>query len=176
MIFESNFQVNLMMFNIKKMKWTLQQIILSPFYVLLVLLISGCFVMGHDFKVGESLSDKDLEKIQPGRTTKQEVLEMFGPPLGIARRGKVLKVPSAIQGKMGWEEIQSETFFELFSTKHTLTNQHIIYYYFSTEASGIGGIFLFFGKESTDIHVDKLWFLINEQTAIVEDYIFRDQE
>ena len=101
---------------------------------------------------------------------------MFGPPLRIVRRGEVLKVPSTTQGKMGWEEIQSETYFQLFSTKNTLTNEHIIYYYFSTEKSGIRGMFLFVGKESTDINVDQLWFLINEKTAIVEDYIFRDQE
>ena len=158
------------------MKWGYQKPIRNTFYALMVMLVSGCVVMGHDAEVGESLRDKDLKKIQLGQTTKQEILEMFGPPLAIARKGKILKLPRAGERKAGSEEIQSEIFFELFSTKYTLNPEHIIYYYFSTEVSGVGGFFLFVGKTSAELNVDKLWILINEKTAVVEDYIFRTQD
>jgi len=173
-IFEGDAQVDLM-YRIKK-KLDLKKIILFLFCGTMLLCLSGCMVLVDDHEVGESLSEHELEKIQPGRTTKQEVLEMFGPPLGIARRGEILNVPTANPRKTGLEKIPSETFFELFAQKHSLTSDHIIYYYFSSKTSSIGGIILFAAKGSTDINVAKLWVLINEKTAIVEDYKFRRQD
>ena len=90
-------------------------------------------IVAGSYEVGEPFGEDQIKKIQPGKTTRQEILEMFGPPVAVAKKGKVMKIPSLGQRKEGSEEIDSDTFFELFSTTHELTANHIIYYYYHSD-------------------------------------------
>jgi len=133
-------------------------------------------VVGGKYKGEESFHEDQIKMILPGKTTKQEILLWFGPPLAIARKGKVMKIPSPDVQKASSYELDSDTFLELFSGKHEVTENHIVYYYTYSETKGTGTVILFAGTESSRLIVNKLWILINRETGIVEDYMFREQE
>jgi len=133
-------------------------------------------VVGGKYKGEESFHEDQIKMILPGKTTKQEILLWFGPPLAIARKGKVMKIPSPDVQKTSSYELDSDTFLELFSGKHEITENHIVYYYTYSETKGTGAFILFAGTDSSRLIVDKLWILINRETGIVEDYMFREQE
>ncbi len=133
-------------------------------------------IVAGSYEVGEPFGEDQIKKIQPGKTTRQEILEMFGPPVAVARKGKVMKIPPQWLRKEGSQEIDSDTFFELFSTTHELTENHIIYYYYYSEETGMTGMVLFAALGKGELGVDKLWILVNGETGIVEDYLFREQQ
>lgn len=139
--------------------------------VLITLTLKGCLVVGGTTKLDDQISEKSVKQITAGKTTKSEILEWFGPPTAIARRGKSLAIPDADFD--GTRTVDSETFFELFSIKHDLTEDHIIYYYQSFKVGSTAGIFLFVGSESKKVHSSKIWMLINNNTGIVEDYVYK---
>jgi hypothetical protein len=119
------------------------------------------------------------EKIQPGKTTKQELFALLGAPMAIAVQGEMTAVllPSAVVSRpphsREYYEIQADPFFELFSTRHTLTVYHQVYCYYNAWNITM----TFFGVvayyETGNTTIDRLWVLVNEKTGIVEDYVFR---
>jgi hypothetical protein len=113
---------------------------------------------GDRIKVDAPLEEDFVKEIRSGKTTKEEVLDLFGPPTAIARKGKVMTLPPPGHLKAGFIEVDSETFFEPFSLKFENTDEHIVYYYYHPTV---------WGSES------RLWLYINETNGIVEDYIFR---
>lgn len=128
---------------------------------------------------GRPLEDGKILRIQPGKTTKEAVIEWFGTPMAIAIQGEILK----IQTEASWAknmprggyyfEIDSDTFFELFSSKHELTEYHRIYYYYHAVSTKYAVILVVAAHERGKTVIDKLWILVNEETGIVEDYVFR---
>ena len=79
--------------------------------------------------------------------------------------------------KVGYEELQSETFFELFSAKNEITADHIIYYYYSSEIKeSIFGLIVGGGTDTKRFAVNRLWVLINEKIGIAENYLFREEK
>ena len=157
------------LFNIKK-------ILVFVVFLWTVILLGGCAIMGAKHKGEESFNKGQINKILPGKTTKQEILLWFGPPLSIARKGRVMKIPSADVQKRSSYELQSDIFFELFSAKHEITENHIIYYYTYSETKNTAVLITLYLTGRSKLVVDKLWILINTETGIVEDYIFRKQE
>ena len=113
---------------------------------------------GDHIKVDVPLEKDFVDEIKPWVTTKEEILNLFGPPTAIARKGKVMTLPPPGHLKAGFVEVDSETFFEPFSLKFENTDEHIVYYYYHPTV---------WGSES------RLWLYINETNGIVEDYIFR---
>jgi hypothetical protein len=138
----------------------------APTTVIIAFMTSGCIVMSS-YQSGESLQEKQIQQIAPGTTTKQQILDLFGPPVAVARKGSAQMVPSAYQG------IQVDTFFELFSPKHTLTERHIVYYYPAREVKGTSVLVPFAGAANNQVATDRLWILIDDGTGIVADYVFR---
>ncbi|HET8569748.1 MAG TPA: hypothetical protein VFM93_12285 [Candidatus Limnocylindria bacterium] len=63
---------------------------------------------------GSLLPDDRLAAIQPGRTTRAEVLEWFGPPLAFARDGAIGPAPDVAYRWSGWSEAQASSFFAKF--------------------------------------------------------------
>ncbi len=114
---------------------------------------------GDHIKVDLPLEGDSVKKIRPWTTTKQDVLDLFGPPTAIARQGKVMTLPPPGHLKAGFIEVDSETFFEPFSLRFKSTDDHIVYYYYSHAGRG--------EEES------RFWVYINQTNGIVEDYIFR---
>jgi len=136
---------------------------------------SGCFLVSGKYKMGETITEEMMKKIQPGKTVKQDILEWFGPPIAIARKGAWVKIPRLGTDRIGWDEIQSDSFFELFSSKHTLTQSHMIYYYHCGEDKATAGMFIFYAHGEGKLWISKLWVLIDETTGIVTDYLFRKE-
>jgi hypothetical protein len=136
----------------------------------------GCMVVEGKYTVEEPMNADQIQEIQRGKTTKQEILEWFGPPIAIARKGTIVKVPSPGLRKKGAEEIHSDTFFELFSERNVISEHDIIYYYFYAESKSTAAVCVVGVSDKGRLAVDKLWILINEKTGIVEDYVYREQE
>lgn len=113
---------------------------------------------GDHIKIDTPLEEDSVKEIKPWATTKEEILDLFGPPTAIARKGKVMTFPPPGYLKAGFVEVDSETFFVPFSLKFKNTDGHIVYYYYHPTV---------WGSES------RLWLYINETNGIVEDYIFR---
>lgn len=137
---------------------------------------SGCAVMTSKEIIYKPFNEAQIKEIRKGITKKSEILDWFGPPVSIARKGAIMPVPSPEPEEEGSIEIASETFFDLFSSKHQMTENHIIYYYYSYGKSGLTISPLYIlstGTISSDIN--KLWILINEKTGTAEDYIYRSK-
>lgn len=143
----------------------------------------GCAIMPHKYTSGEPIKEDKTKMIQPGKTTKEEIIQWFGIPTVIAKKDEKMSLPIEMAGMMGVtggevgkQEVSSDTFFNLFSSKHKLMENHRIYYYRYTKSSGTNFSMPFFGYSGGRALTDKLLVLINEDTGIVEDYIFRKQE
>lgn len=144
----------------------------------IIIFLWGC-VPAPLVTTGRPLKDEKIIRIQPGKTTKEDIIEWFGAPMAIAVQGEILK----IQAEASWAknmprggyyfEIDSDTFFELFSSKHELTEYHRIYYYYRAVSKKGFLILLLYLYDSGKTVIDKLWILVNEETGIVEDYVFR---
>jgi hypothetical protein len=149
---------------------------LCSVFAFMLICMSGCMVTGVEYTVDEPLNEARIEGIQRAETTKQEILTWFGPPVAIARQGTTTKIPPPDLSKKGYEEVSSETFFELFSAKHEITEDHIIYYYYYREVKGSFAAIGLVGNSKQRLVVSKLWILINDTTGIVEDYLLRTSE
>ncbi len=143
---------------------------------LAALCLCGCFVARENVLADEALPGDHIRGIRRGATTRQEILERFGPPVAVARRGATMVYPPPGSAKRGRADVPSETFFELFSAGRALRDTDIVYYYDSSrlEATGVliiplvGG-----GFHNSEMVVQRLWLLIDDATGTVEDYVFR---
>lgn len=128
---------------------------------------------------GPPLSEEDIKKIDPGKTPKAEILERFGVPMAVGAKGERLTIPRESAWKSsggirlgGYYQTESDTFFELFSSRHNIRDHHRVYYYYQAVSSGVASPVY----KTVRIRVDKLWVLVNEETGVVEDYVFKKGE
>jgi len=146
----------------------------------LLVSLQGC-VPAFPFLSGVPLPQKTVDEVQPGKTTRSEVLEWFGMPLSIAKKGEVLRIPHGPEWAAGgvrpagYNQVDADAFFELFSTKHKITDHQRIYYYFSSLSTKYGVVLAVYVHESANTRVDRLWLLIDEETGLVDDYVFRKE-
>jgi hypothetical protein len=147
-------------------------------FVLSLAFLWGC-VPQIPARTGTKIRDYQVEKIQPGKTTKRELFEWLGPPMAIAVRDEILTIPTQsvwVQNHLdfgGYYEIQSDTFFELFSSQQQLHEYQRIYYYYYAVSKQTAYLGLLVNYERGKTDIDKLWVLINEKTGIVDGYVFR---
>ena len=161
------------------------RILIFRFVVAAVILAQGC-VPAPPVITGPVLPRENIEKIQPGKTKKTEILEWFGLPMAIGAKGATLTilresawVGEALGGKIrrgGYYQAEADTFFELFSSKHKIVEQHRVYYYYRAVSTQFGFFAALAIYETRKTRFDKLWLLINEETGVVEDYVFRAEE
>jgi hypothetical protein len=153
------------------------------FFLFTSLCLLGCPLpvpMGP-LRTGEPIKDKQVIMVEPGKTTKKELFEWFGAPMAIAARDEITVIPS-VTGSLGGSlrrghyKINSDTFFELFSADHELSEYHRVYYYRYAAAKKTGYFAVFAVYEIGKIMIDNLWVLVNEKTGVVEDYVFRKQD
>lgn len=140
--------------------------------------LGGCFAFGGRHQMDAPLSGGSVTSaVKTGVTTKQNLLERFGPPTAVARRGTTMVYPPPGPAKRGRLDIQSEAFLELFSEGRALKDSEIVYYYESSRTKRFG--FLFFpviigaGHNSTRVVQERLWVLLDGTTGIVRDYVYR---
>ena len=145
---------------------------------LLILSLQGC-VPAPSFHSGVRLPQKTVDQLQAGITTKAELLEWFGLPLSVAAKGETLTIPRG-QEWVGsgtrfasYENVDADTFFELFATKNAITERDRIYYYHHTVSSKYGVVIAVYVHETVNTRSDRLWVLVDEETGLVKDYVFR---
>src|SRR5512143_1610047 len=90
--------------------------------------LSGCFVARENVLADEALPGEHIRGIRRGATTRQEILERFGPPVAVARRGTATVYPPPGAARRERAEVPSEAFFELFSAGRAVRDTEIIYY------------------------------------------------
>jgi len=146
--------------------------------VVVMCVAAGCIPFPATM-TGPSLPQETIAKIQPGKTTKAEVLEWLGPPITIGAKGEIVAVlrptewikHNVLLG--GSRDTEVATWFELFAPKRETSDYHRVYYYYRAVTTRFDvpfpGMFVF---DDTTIH-DQLWILMNEETGIVEDYVLR---
>lgn len=137
---------------------------------------SGCFVIKQRLPADEPLPAARIGAIRAGATTRREILEWFGPPTGIARRGAVMVYPAPGVAMRGRVDIRSDAVFELFSAGRTPRASDIVYYYDSACVKGLGILFIPIvggGGYTREVAVERLWILIDENTGLVEGHVFR---
>ena len=153
----------------------LRRVLVFLFLLWISVWLSGCFLISANYKMGDTIDQESTKNIHPGKTVKQEILQWFGPPIAVARKGELVKIPRLGANRTGWDEIQSDTFFELFSSKQPLTENHIVYYYHSAEDKSTAGMFVVYAHGEGKLSVNKLWILIDDKTGLVADFLFRPE-
>jgi len=145
---------------------------------LALLVISAC-APAPPFTFGNKIQEPDYDTIVPGKTTRADVLKIFGMPMAIAERDEALNLRSGSiwlnTGVVhGAPYIQrADSFFELFRDNNEIKDHHRIYYYYYTYSYKTGIVALFYVHEKERLSQRHLWLLVNERTGIVEDAFFQ---
>jgi hypothetical protein len=141
-------------------------------------ILPGCLTF---FKYsGSEIKAIRVSQIKPGKTLKRDALEWFGAPMVISARDEIVVVPKASVPDNEYRiprrptVVNSDTFFDLFSSKVELTEYHRVYYFYFSESRDLTYYFLVAKYDKIETKFDKLWLLIDERTGIVEDYFFKE--
>ena len=101
-------------------------------------LLPGCLTL---FKYsGTEIKVSRVAQIQPGKTLKREAFEWFGAPVTISARGEIVTVPKVSVPDKEYRVprrptiVESDTFFELFSSDVELTKYHRVYCFYFSES------------------------------------------
>ena len=129
--------------------------------------MTGCLHFSASDKGEKTFSKAGVNKIEPGKTTKEDILKWFGPPLAIARKGDEDKIMTA-------ENVRADTFLELFSAKRPLTENDVVYYYRNVDTSNSGTLIVLIQTSERRSATAKLWVLIDDRNGIVEDFLTRE--
>lgn len=147
-----------------------------PGALMLVFMLASCYLPSPSFRTGRYISKTQLDRIEPGVTTKQQLLDAFGLPMGIATRDEDLYVQRPVQWMgsipLRWGiDIQSGgSMFEFFARKEELSPEHRVYYFYRASGKQRAIFLLVYIHEKSWVEIDRLWVLVNEETGIVEDY------
>jgi hypothetical protein len=146
----------------------------------LIILIPGC--IWGSVQYDRTLEKEMIKNIEPGTTTRKNILEWFGPPGILAGKEGVVSLPSLDPGQEEMRQVDSKVFFKFFLEKQSISEHHVVYYYFN-EWEKINGISIPLGNTllslpltSTDLQFSELWVLVNRKTGQVEDYVFLEAE
>ncbi len=139
------------------------------FAVFLMMFFLGCATTGAPIRA------ERVKSIIPGKSTKNELLDMFGAPMVIASRDETLTLSStAIMGKPFSNRfsyrLRADTFFALFPP---VDEYHQVFYYYHAISYKYPVWFVLYFGENGKTKTDRLWVLVNEKTGLVEDYAFK---
>ncbi len=150
--------------------------LLAAVAVLGVFWLGGCCVVRERVRADEALPGEQIRGIRRGATTKQEILERFGPPAAVARPGTTTVYPPAGAAERGHVGVSSDALLELFSTGRALRDTEIVYYYAASRLDATGVLIVpivGWGYHSMEMAEEQLWLLIDDRAGVVEDYVFR---
>ena len=166
----------------------MKTIIKHLFLLSIIATLFGCCLLPSR-TTGVPLPEAELVQIEGAGKTKYDLYEWLGgPPTSILARGETAVIPSGMVhpggGGFVWYggtySIDADTFFELFSGDHEITENHRIYYYrraASRQWFYIVPLFpIIFTGEQGSILTDSLWVLVNEENGMIEDYLFRKEK
>jgi hypothetical protein len=146
----------------------------------LILLLPGCIwgSVHYDW----TLKKEVIKNIEPGKTTRMNILQWLGPPAILAEQGGVTLLPTLDPDPEKMRKVDSKVFFKYFLEGHAISEQHVVYYYFN-EWEKINGVSIPIGNTllslpltSTDLQFSELWVLVNRKTGQVEDFVFLERE
>jgi hypothetical protein len=117
-----------------------------------------------------------VKDIRPGATTKQEVLDWFGPPGVVVKKGEGVRIFSVIGDGREPGELSFDDILGFFPAKHDENHHFVVfrYQYWKSEVPWVAASFVHLAEEQ--VTVSSLWVLINEDTGIVEDSVLLTQE
>jgi hypothetical protein len=134
------------------------------------------------YTYGTSVSKSSVRAIQPGNTTKYELLETFGMPLAIAKKGETVLIPRGREHSADrpgspstparFASASGDGLFEPFSAR-PVGSGHRVYYFAHTISTKRALVLFTYIREWTESRSDELWCLVNEHNGIVEDCVFR---
>ena len=147
----------------------------------LIILIPGC--IWGSVQYDRTLKKEVIKNIEPGKTTRTNILEWLGPPAILAKREGVTLLPPLDPDPEKMRQVDSNVFFKYFLKRHAISEHHVVYYYFN-EWEKIGGVSIpipgialaSLPLTSTDLQFSELWVLVNRTTGRVEDYVFLEWE
>jgi hypothetical protein len=124
---------------------------------------------------GAAIRTERVKSIIPGKTTKNDLLDMFGAPASVSGRDETLTLSSAaIMGKPFSNRfsyrLRADTFFALFP--HADEYRRVYYFFHAVSYTYPVWYILYFG-ENGKTKTDRLWVLVDEHTGVVEDYAFK---
>ncbi len=127
---------------------------------------------------GVPLRTEQVKSIVPGKSTKNDLLDMFGAPASIASRNETLTLPSPaimkkpLSNRFSYK-LRADTFFTLFPP---VDEYHRIYYFYRAVSYTYPVWYILYFGENGKTKTDRLWVLVNEKTGLIEDYAFKRYE
>ncbi len=150
---------------------------------LALLALSGCVLPAFPHWSGRPLERADVALLEPGRTTKHDLFQRLGPPFAIAAPGEVVAVeaPAAMLGSGGLCQLRpggayrvdSGAWFEPFAARRPLREGERVYYWYAWRAGGWDWFLLLALVASCSNEAREVWVLVDEDTGLVEDVVFR---
>lgn len=155
-----------------------------------LMLIAGCVLPVKGVRSGRELP----RGIVPGAVTKASLIASLGPPMAIAAAGEYVDVPAA--NVYHWDDSgggtrwfgggsyvqQADAWLELFAARRVLSENHRVYYWYSSAASGarVWVPLPLFVVLSTSVvrrsqSFAELWVLVDEETGRVDDAVYRSR-
>jgi hypothetical protein len=142
-------------------------------------LFAGCIVLGGagcvSIETEQSFPARQIRSIRPGTTSKQEILAWFGPPVGMARKGEHIRVPSVTNDAEEPSDLTFTDILKYFPTKHEESNLVIyLYQYWKSNipSAHVAFAHLAEGQET----VNRLWVLVDEDSGVAVDSVLRTRE
>jgi hypothetical protein len=150
---------------------------LAALALIILIPVGGC--IWGSVQYDRTLEKELIKNIEPGKTTRKNILEWFGPPEILARKDGVVLLPPLETGQGKMRQVDSIVFFKYFLERHPIAEQHVVYYYFN-EWEKIGGVSIpipglalaSLPLTSGNLQSRELWVLVNRKTGRVEDYVF----
>ncbi len=154
---------------------------LAALALIILIPVGGC--IWGSVQYDRTLEKELIKNIEPGKTTRLNILEWFGPPAILAEKEGMASLPSEGQDYEKMRQVDSIVFFKYFLERHPIAEQHVVYYYFN-EWEKIGGVSIpipglalaSLPLTSGNLQSRELWVLVNRQTEQVEDYVFLEGE
>jgi len=122
-------------------------------FMLLAAMLSGCVAVSRQYE-GAKLPTEKLAGVEIGATTRQDVLDQFGPPVVIQKRdfeGLVSSIGSSFQGDELTLQLDPKLLNEVFIYEYRRVNRFsvllILFNYFSSVDKS-DRIMFFFGDEN----------------------------
>ena len=101
--------------------------------------VQGC--IWGSVQYDRTLTKNVVNKIEPGKTTRKNILKWFGPPEVLAKKNDKVSLPflDSKSKDVKIREVDSMIFFEKFLEKRSISEHHVVYYYLN-EGEDINGL------------------------------------
>lgn len=143
-----------------------------------MLAASACVITTASSRDGHLLPDARLEAIRDGESSRQDVLDWFGPPLVVTTRSaEMVRVPEVIGfGRYGSTEVPASSFFEPFEARD-IGPLDVVYFFRGHLLTHTRSSFTIqqpVSQEFESVHRnDRLWVLVDAATGVVKAHVHR---